>query len=724
MDMIQILAKELGIAEQQAESAVRLIDEGNTIPFIARYRKEVTGGLDDTVLRALDERLNYLRSLQKRREEVAALIENSGKLDEKQMRQMREQLDKAQQLSEIEDLYRPYKQKKRTRASIAKEKGLEPLAQMIWEQNCSEQQLQSKVSEYVGEGKAETAQEALDGAGDIIAEQISDSAEIRSDLRKYLQKNAVILTTKGTKENEVYSMYYEYSESIQKIAPHRILAINRGEKEEALRVTLSAEPQPCFAMMERRVIRHNSPLTQRLSEICEDSYKRLIFPSLERELRAELTEKADAQAIGVFSENLKNLLMQPPMKGSVTMGFDPAYRTGCKIAVVDRTGKVLDTTVVYPTPPQSKTEQAKRVLTELIKKHGVEVIAIGNGTASKESEIFVAELLGELNGKRTNKISYMVVSEAGASVYSASELGAREFPQFDVSLRSAVSIARRLQDPLAELVKIDPKAIGVGQYQHDMPAKEMDSALGGVVEDCVNKVGVDLNTASQSLLSYVAGINRTVAKNIVDYREENGSFAERKELMKVPKLGKKAFEQCAGFLRISEGENPLDRTAVHPESYEPAKKLLTLCGYTMQDILDKKVTSLPQRVQELGGTALAAQRIGIGEPTLKDMIEELIKPGRDPRDELPKPLLRTDVMELKDLKPEMVLTGTVRNVTDFGAFVDIAVHEDGLVHISQICDRYIKHPSEILKVGDIVKVKVLEVDLNRKRISLTMKGIS
>ena len=445
---------------------------------------------------------------------------------------------------------------------------------------------------------------------------------------------------------------------------------------------------------------------------------------MERELRAELTEKADAQAIGVFSENLKNLLMQPPMKGSVTMGFDPAYRTGCKIAVVDRTGKVLDTTVVYPTPPQSKTEQAKRVLTELIKKHEVEVIAIGNGTASKESEIFVAELLGELNGKRTNKISYMVVSEAGASVYSASELGAREFPQFDVSLRSAVSIARRLQDPLAELVKIDPKAIGVGQYQHDMPAKEMDSALGGVVEDCVNKVGVDLNTASQSLLSYVAGINRTVAKNIVDYREENGSFAERKELMKVPKLGKKAFEQCAGFLRISEGENPLDRTAVHPESYEPAKKLLTLCGYTMQDILDKKVTSLPQRVQELGGTALAAQRIGIGEPTLKDMIEELIKPGRDPRDELPKPLLRTDVMELKDLKPEMVLTGTVRNVTDFGAFVDIAVHEDGLVHISQICDRYIKHPSEILKVGDIVKVKVLEVDLNRKRISLTMKGIS
>ena len=724
MDMIQILAKELGVTAQQAESAVRLIDEGNTIPFIARYRKEVTGGLDDTVLRALDERLSYLRSLQKRREEVAALIEAGGKLDEKQMQQMREQLDRAQLLSEIEDLYRPYKQKKRTRAMAAKEKGLEPLAQMIWEQNCSEQELQGRISEYVGEGKAETAQEALDGAGDIIAEQISDSAEIRSELRKYLQKNAIISTTKGTKENQVYSMYYEYDESVQKIAPHRILAINRGEKEEALKVTLGAEQQPCLAMIERRVIRRNSPVAERLSAICEDSYKRLIFPSLERELRAELTEKADAQAIGVFSENLKNLLMQSPMKGAVTMGFDPAYRTGCKIAVVDCTGKVLDTTVVYPTPPQSKTEQAKRTLTDLIEEHQVEVIAIGNGTASKESEIFVAELLGELNEKRTNKISYMVVSEAGASVYSASELGALEFPQFDVSLRSAVSIARRLQDPLAELVKIDPKAIGVGQYQHDMPAKEMDSALGGVVEDCVNKVGVDLNTASQSLLSYVAGINRTVAKNIVTYREENGSFTGRKELMKVPKLGKKAFEQCAGFLRISESENPLDRTAVHPESYEPAKKLLTLCGYTMQDVLDNKIASLQQRVQELGGNALVAQRIGIGEPTLKDMITELTKPGRDPRDELPKPLLRTDVMELKDLKPEMVLTGTVRNVTDFGAFVDIAVHEDGLVHISQICDRYIKHPSEVLKVGDIVKVKVLDVDLSRKRISLTMKGIS
>lgn len=724
MDMIQILAKELGVTAQQAESAVRLIDEGNTIPFIARYRKEVTGGLDDTVLRALDERLSYLCSLQKRREEVAALIEAGGKLDEKQMQQMREQLDRAQLLSEIEDLYRPYKQKKRTRAMAAKEKGLEPLAQMIWEQNCSEQELQGRISEYVGEGKAETAQEALDGAGDIIAEQISDSAEIRSELRKYLQKNAIISTTKGTKENQVYSMYYEYDESVQKIAPHRILAINRGEKEEALKVTLGAEQQPCLAMIERRVIRRNSPVAERLSAICEDSYKRLIFPSLERELRAELTEKADAQAIGVFSENLKNLLMQPPMKGAVTMGFDPAYRTGCKIAVVDCTGKVLDTTVVYPTPPQSKTEQAKRTLTDLIEEHQVEVIAIGNGTASKESEIFVAELLGELNEKRTNKISYMVVSEAGASVYSASELGALEFPQFDVSLRSAVSIARRLQDPMAELVKIDPKAIGVGQYQHDMPAKEMDSALGGVVEDCVNKVGVDLNTASQSLLSYVAGINRTVAKNIVTYREENGSFTGRKELMKVPKLGKKAFEQCAGFLRISESENPLDRTAVHPESYEPAKKLLTLCGYTMQDVLDNKIASLQQRVQELGGNALVAQRIGIGEPTLKDMITELTKPGRDPRDELPKPLLRTDVMELKDLKPEMVLTGTVRNVTDFGAFVDIAVHEDGLVHISQICDRYIKHPSEVLKVGDIVKVKVLGVDLSRKRISLTMKGIS
>lgn len=551
---------------------------------------------------------------------------------------------------------------------------------------------------------------------------MSDSPQVRARLRDYLQKNAQISTTIGTKENKIYKMYSDYSESIGKIPSHRVLAIDRGEREEALKVSLEADSQAALHLLEQELIRKNSPFAKQLREVCEDSYKRLLFPSLERQIRAQLTERADAQAIGVFSENLKNLLMQPPVKGAVTMGFDPAYRTGCKIAVVDPTGKVLDTTVVYPTPPANRTEEAKKMLSQLIQKYGVTVIAIGNGTASKESEIFVAQLLGELNPKLQHKVSYMVVSEAGASVYSASELGAKEFPQFDVSLRSAVSIARRLQDPLAELVKIDPKSIGVGQYQHDMPAKEMDAALGGVVEDCVNRVGVDLNTASQSLLSYVAGINQTVAKNIVSYREESGSFTKRSQLMKVPKLGKKAFEQCAGFLRVPESEEPLDRTGVHPESYPAAQKLLTLCGYQTQDLLEGKLEQLAQRVAQMG-QAQVAQRIGVGEPTLRDMVAELSKPGRDPRDELPKPLLRTDVMEMSDLKEGMVLTGTVRNVTDFGAFVDIAVHEDGLVHISQISKRRISHPSQVLKVGDIVQVKVLEVDLERRRISLTMKDL-
>ncbi len=723
MDILQTLAKELSIPKGQIESAVKLMDEGNTIPFIARYRKEVTGGLDDTALHALEERLSYLRSLEKRKQEVTALIEASGKLDEKQMREMRLALEEAKMLSEVEDLYRPYKQKRKTRASMAKEKGLEGLAEFIRLQRAGGN-LETEAQKYVDAQKGvEDIQTALTGAQDILAEEISDSAEIRSQLREYLQKNAQISTTKSTIENQIYDMYSEYSESVRKIAPHRVLAIDRGEREDALKVTLEADHEQCVQMIAQRVIHKNSPFGQLLLEVCQDSYKRLLFPSLERELRAQLTEKACSQAIGVFSENLKHLLMQPPVKGAVTMGFDPAYRTGCKIAVVDETGKVLETTVVYPTPPQSKTEQAKETLSRLIKKYGVTVIAIGNGTASKESEIFVSELLAEINRQVSNKVSYMVVSEAGASVYSASKLGAQEFPQFDVSLRSAVSIARRLQDPLAELVKIDPKAIGVGQYQHDMPPKEMDAALGGVVEDCVNKVGVDLNTASQSLLSYVAGVNASVAKNIVTYREENGSFTKRNELMKVPKLGKKAFEQCAGFLRVPESENPLDHTGVHPESYEAAKKLLTLCGYCLEDVLGTEIAQLPKRAAALGTWGQVADRIGVGEPTLMDMISELVKPGRDPRDELPKPLLRTDVMELSDLKPEMVLTGTVRNVTDFGAFVDIAVHEDGLVHISQICDRYIKHPSEVLKVGDIVKVKVLDVDLKRKRISLTMKGL-
>lgn len=722
MDMIETLAKELSIGRQQAESAVRLLDEDNTIPFIARYRKEVTGGLDDTVLRALEERLRYLRSLQKRREEVFALIQASGKLNEQQLNQVEVSLQRANLLSEVEDIYRPYKQKRKTRASAAREKGLEPLAQFLQAQRQGSS-LEQEAQKFIDPKKGvEDAAQAIAGAQDILAEQLSDSPQVRARLRDYLQKNAQISTTIGTKENKIYKMYSDYSESIGKIPSHRVLAIDRGEREEALKVSLEADSQVALHLLEQELIRKNSPFAKQLREVCEDSYKRLLFPSLERQIRAQLTERADAQAIGVFSENLKNLLMQPPVKGAVTMGFDPAYRTGCKIAVVDPTGKVLDTTVVYPTPPANRTEEAKKMLSQLIQKYGVTVIAIGNGTASKESEIFVAQLLGELNPKLQRKVSYMVVSEAGASVYSASELGAKEFPQFDVSLRSAVSIARRLQDPLAELVKIDPKSIGVGQYQHDMPAKEMDAALGGVVEDCVNRVGVDLNTASQSLLSYVAGINQTVAKNIVSYREESGSFTTRSQLMKVPKLGKKAFEQCAGFLRVPESEEPLDRTGVHPESYPAAQKLLTLCGYQTQDLLEGKLEQLAQRVTQMG-QAQVAQRIGVGEPTLRDMVAELSKPGRDPRDELPKPLLRTDVMEMSDLKEGMVLTGTVRNVTDFGAFVDIAVHEDGLVHISQISKRRISHPSQVLKVGDIVQVKVLEVDLERRRISLTMKDL-
>ena len=723
MDMMQTLSQELSVPRGQIESAVRLMDEGNTIPFIARYRKEATGGLDDTVLRNLSERLSYLRNLEKRRQEVFALVEESGKLEGKELEQLRAALEKAQMLSEIEDLYRPYRPKRRTRASVARERGLEGLAHFLKEQRLGGD-LQREATKYVDPDKEvpDTAA-AIAGAGDILAEELSDSARLRGQLREYLQKNAQISTTTGTKENEIYQMYSEYSESIRKIPSHRVLAIDRGEREEALKVNVEADHEHCVQLVEQELVRKNSPFAKELRAVCSDSFERLIFPSLTRELRAELTERACKQAIGVFSENLKNLLMQPPVKGAVTMGFDPAYRTGCKIAVVDATGKVLETTVVYPTPPQSKTGEAKKVLGGLIRRYGVTVIAIGNGTASKESEIFVAELLGELNPTLTNKVSYMVVSEAGASVYSASKLGAEEFPQFDVSLRSAVSIARRLQDPLAELVKIDPKAIGVGQYQHDMPPKQLDEALGGVVEDCVNRVGVDLNTASGSLLSYVAGVNQAVAKNIVAYREENGSFVSRSQLMKVPKLGKKAYEQCAGFLRVPESGNPLDHTGVHPESYAAAQKLLTLCGYRLEEVLSDEIAALPKRVQALGSTGEVAARIGVGEPTLRDMVAELVKPGRDPRDELPKPLLRTDVMELSDLKPGMVLTGTVRNVTDFGAFVDIAVHEDGLVHISQICNRYIRHPSEVLKVGDIVRVKVLDVDLKRKRISLTMKDL-
>ena len=720
MDMNQVLAAELNVKPWQVEAAVKLIDEGNTIPFISRYRKEATGSLNDEILRNLYDRLMYLRSLNDRKAVVLASIEEQGKLTA----ELKKSIEEAATLVVVEDLYRPYRPKRRTRATIAKEKGLEPLANIILLQMTKEP-LEKEAEAFLSEEKeVKTAKDAIAGACDILAESISDEADYRSRIRDLtVKKGRMISAAKDPEAESVYEMYYEFDEPVAKLAGHRILALNRGENEKFLTVKIEAPVEDILRYLEKKVIvRDNPQTTPVLKEVIEDAYDRLIAPAIEREIRSDLTEKAEDGAIEVFGKNLHQLLMQPPIAGKVVLGWDPAFRTGCKLAVVDPTGKVLDTTVVYPTPPANRTEEAKKMLSQLIQKYGVTVIAIGNGTASKESEIFVAQLLGELNPKLQRKVSYMVVSEAGASVYSASELGAKEFPQFDVSLRSAVSIARRLQDPLAELVKIDPKSIGVGQYQHDMPAKEMDAALGGVVEDCVNRVGVDLNTASQSLLSYVAGINQTVAKNIVSYREESGSFTKRSQLMKVPKLGKKAFEQCAGFLRVPESEEPLDRTGVHPESYPAAQKLLTLCGYQTQDLLEGKLEQLAQRVAQMG-QAQVAQRIGVGEPTLRDMVAELSKPGRDPRDELPKPLLRTDVMEMSDLKEGMVLTGTVRNVTDFGAFVDIAVHEDGLVHISQISKRRISHPSQVLKVGDIVQVKVLEVDLERRRISLTMKDL-
>ena len=719
MDLIQALAAELGKDPRHVENVVHLLDEGNTIPFIARYRKELHGAMDDTSLRTLEERLQYLRGLEERREAVKKSIDEQGKLTD----ELAAAIDSAKTLAEVEDLYRPYKQKRRTRATMAKEKGLEPLAALLFAQERDCPRPEEAARDFVDPEKGvETVEDALQGASDIIAEQISDDAAIRKSLRALISRQGQLVSRAATEDDSVYRLYYDFTQSVARLQGHQVLAINRGEKEGILKVSITLDREQALPLLRRAVVKPGSAAMEFVKSAAEDAYDRLIFPSLEREVRNQLTEQADEGAIGQFALNLKPLLMQPPVKGAVTMGFDPAYRTGCKIAVVDPTGKVLDTTVVYPTPPANRTEEAKKMLSQLIQKYGVTVIAIGNGTASKESEIFVAQLLGELNPKLQHKVSYMVVSEAGASVYSASELGAKEFPQFDVSLRSAVSIARRLQDPLAELVKIDPKSIGVGQYQHDMPAKEMDVALGGVVEDCVNRVGVDLNTASQSLLSYVAGINQTVAKNIVSYREESGSFTKRSQLMKVSKLGKKAFEQCAGFLRVPESEEPLDRTGVHPESYPAAQKLLTLCGYQTQDLLEGKLEQLAQRVAQMG-QAQVAQRIGVGEPTLRDMVAELSKPGRDPRDELPKPLLRTDVMEMSDLKEGMVLTGTVRNVTDFGAFVDIAVHEDGLVHISQISKRRISHPSQVLKVGDIVQVKVLEVDLERRRISLTMKDL-
>jgi len=716
MDLIAKLAKELSVKPWQVENTVKLIDDGNTIPFIARYRKELTGELSDTILRDLNERLTYLRNLENRKAEVIRLIEEQGKLTE----ELRAAIEKAEVLQEVEDLYRPYKQKKRTRATIAREKGLEPLAEIIWQQERREESLEELALEYINpELGVETVQDAINGASDILAEQVSDSAEHRKEIRELTFRNGTV-AAKGIKdEKSEYQMYYDFNEPVFRIAPHRILAINRGEKEEFLSVKIEAPADRILAYLHGKTVLTDSPYRELLDTVLKDSYSRLIAPSIEREIRNELTEKAEEQAIKVFAANLRNLLLQAPIKGKAVMGFDPAFRTGCKIAVVDDTGKLLETTTVYPTPPQNQVEEAKKVLNRLITKYNVEVISLGNGTASRESEKICAELIREMD----IPLHYVIVNEAGASVYSASELAAQEYPDINVSLRGAISIARRLQDPLAELVKIDPKSIGVGQYQHDVAQKKLSESLGGVVEDCVNSVGVDLNTASPSLLQHIAGINSGIARNIVAYREENGKFSRRKELLKVKKLGDKAFEQAAGFLRIPESENVLDNTSVHPESYEAAEKLLKKAGYSLKGL---KTAELMDAVNQLAATdvnALAAE-LEIGVPTLRDILNELRKPGRDPRDEMPKPVLMSDVLDIKDLKSGMILTGTVRNVIDFGAFVDIGVHQDGLVHISELADRFVRRPLDVVQVGDIVKVKVLDVDMDRNRISLSMKGLN
>ena len=712
MDILKKLQQEFEIKASQVENTVKLLDEGNTVPFIARYRKEMTGSLDDQIIRQLSERLTALRNLEEKREQVKNAIAEQGNLTE----ELAKKLDAAETQTEIDDIYRPFRPKRRTRASIAKEKGLQPLADMIFGQKLIGT-LEDYASAFIDSEKGvESVEEAIQGAKDILAEQISDDADLRKTLREDTVKFGAMLSKKAKDEPSVYEMYYDYQEPLKKAAGHRILAVNRGEKEGFLSVKIEGEEEKLLQKMERKIIRKNSDTAEILQEVIADSYKRLIAPSLEREIRNDLTEKAEESAIGVFRENLKQLLLQPPISGKVVLALDPAYRTGCKIAVIDATGKPLETAVVYPTPPQNKTAEAEKKLLALIEKYGVDLISIGNGTASRESELFVAEMLK----KTKRKVQYIIANEAGASVYSASKLGAEEFPEYDVSLRSAVSIGRRIQDPLAELVKIDPKSIGVGQYQHDMNQKRLGEALGGVVEDCVNSVGVDLNTASPALLSYVAGINGTVAKNILKYREENGKFSARKELLKVPKLGPKAYEQCAGFLRLPESSMALDRTGVHPESYKAAEGLLKLCGYTLEDVAAKKVSGLAKKIKSPEKTAA---ELGIGMPTLEDIIRELEKPGRDPRDEAPAPVLRSDVLSMEDLKEGMVLTGTVRNVIDFGVFVDIGVHQDGLVHISQICDRFIKHPLEAVKLGDVVQVKVLSVDLQKKRISLTMRNI-
>lgn len=715
MDIISALTNEFKLKTWQIENVVGLIDDGNTIPFIARYRKEAHGTLDDQTLREISERLEYLRNLDKRREEVRSSIESQEKMTD----EIAAALDKAATLAEIEDIYRPFKPKRKTRASVARERGLEPLAAAIYAQLPDSPAAIELAVEYIDEEKeVPTAEAALQGAMDIIAEDISDNADIRRRLRNLFTVLGVV-NVKAADETaqSVYEQYYDFSQPVDKIAGHRVLAIDRGEREGFLKVSVELDRVKASNVITSVTLSDSGSLcTDTVRDAGADAYDRLIYPSIEREIRSMLTENAAGAAIKIFSSNLKELLLQPPVKGKVALGLDPGYRTGCKVAVVDETGRVLDTGVAYVTHSAAQQEQAKVLIKNMIKRYGVKIIAIGNGTASKETEIFTANLLKEIGGDT----AYMVVSEAGASVYSASKLAAEEFPQFDVSLRSAVSIARRLQDPLAELVKIDPKAIGVGQYQHDMPKKELDNALNGVVEDAVNNVGVDVNTASPSLLTRVSGINSTVAKNIVTYREENGAFTSRSQLKKVPKLGAKAYEQCAGFMRVAESKNLLDNTGVHPESYDAAKALLELCGYTVKDAANGKLVELKEKIEALGQENVA-EKIGVGVPTMLDIVKELLQPGRDPRDELPPPMLRTDVMDMNDLKPGMELQGTVRNVIDFGAFVDIGVHQDGLVHISQITDKYIKHPSEVLKVGQVVTVWVIAVDVNKKRISLTMK---
>ena len=712
MEYSKELAKEFNIKEEYAGNIITLLDEENTIPFIARYRKEMHGTLDDQTIREISERLEYLRNLDKRRSEVAVLIGELGLMTDEVMTA----LDNAVMLSEIEDIYRPFKPKRKTRASVAKEKGLQGLADMITEQSAGDPYAEAE--KYVDAEKGvETAEDAVKGAMDIIAENVSDDPEIRKRLKNIIRLNAVLCSKAADAETEsVYKPYYDYSEPVRSVPGHRLLAIDRGEREGFLKVSIDIEPQKCINIINRLRVSGDNACSQLVKEACEDAYTRLIFPSVEREIRSEMTDNADEQSIKLFALNLRQLLMQPPVKGYTVIGLDPGYRTGCKLAVVDATGMVLDTTVIYPTHSEAQVKKSKQVLKDMIKKHHAQVISIGNGTATRETEMFAAECISEID----EKVSYMIVSEAGASVYSASKLAAAEMPDLDLTLRSAVSIARRLQDPLAELVKIDPKSIGVGQYQHDMPQKRLSEALDGVVEDCVNSVGADLNTASPSLLARVAGVTPTVSKNIVAYREENGAFTSRAELKKVSKLGPKAFEQCAGFLRVPESKNPLDNTAVHPESYDAAKKLLELCGYTIKDISNGGLSELRARANKIGMSVLA-EKSGVGVPTLSDIITEITKPGRDPRDELPPPILRTDVLDIKDLKPGMELKGTVRNVIDFGAFIDIGVHQDGLVHISQISQKRIKHPSEVLKVGDIVSVKVLSIDAEKGRISLTMK---